>query len=338
MQNWEQKACEPANPKKWYQAYKKLLMDSQKEVEDDAAELKATMDRIKQDQALHKAQQVELKGVKFPEGMKSKGPTISLSIMPKFYEKPSYPPPNPNPRKRKPTQKIDVDDPDDPNYTKDPDKVFVSNNKGKLAQFRKEAKAMSHFKPSARPGIWTAKDMTLRRGTTNRPVITAPRILIEEHRKAAIPAVLDPSVKPGVIFTPKTKRVRPDETVGLTTEERERRLKAFTKPSSAIKATSDLGASTSPRTSYATSPPNQKAEASTPTASKLAKLPASNAQAIPHLSSPLKRKDGGSPPLGHAVPRANTSSPSNGGCRPPMSMKKKAPVDVFMPAKRRKIA
>ena len=310
-------------------------MDSQKEVENDAAELKATLDRIKHDQALHKAQQVELKGVKVPEGMKSKGPTISLSTMPKLYEKPSYPPPNPNPRKRNLTRKRDPDD------TMDPDaKVFVGN-KGKLDQFRKEAKAMGHFKPAARTGVWTAKDMMLRRVTTNRPVITAPRILIEEHRKAAVPTVLDPSVKPAVIFTPKKKRVRPDETaqpVGLTTEDREQRLKAFTNPSSANKATSNLGASTSPKTNSATSPSDQKAEASSPTASKLAILPASNVQATPRLSPPLKRKDGASPPLGHAVPRANTSSPSNGGVRPPMIMKKKAPVDVFMPAKRRKIA
>ena len=310
-------------------------MDSQKEVEYDAAELKATLDRIKHDQALHKAQQVELKGVKVPEGMKSKGPTISLSTMPKLYEKPSYPPPNPNPRKRNPTRKGDPDD------TMDPDaKVFVSN-KGKLDQFRKEAKAMGHFKPAARTGIWTAKDMMLRSVTTKRPVITAPRILIEEHRKAAVPAVLDPSVKPAVIFTPKKKRVRPDETtqpVGLTTEEREQRLKAFTNPSSANKITSSLGASTSPKTNSATSLLDQKAEASTPTASKFAILPASNVQATHRLSPPLKRKDGASTPLGHAVPRANTSSPSNGGIRPPMIMKKKAPVDVFMPAKRRKIA
>ena len=310
-------------------------MDSQKEVENDVAELKATLDQIKHNQALHKAQQVELKGVKVPEGMKSKGPTISLSTMPKLYEKPSYPPPNPNPRKRKPTQKKDSDEDD----TIEPDaKVFVNR---KLDQFRKEAKAMGHFKPAARPGIWTAKDLMTRRVTTNRPVITAPRILIEEHRKAAVPTVLDPSVKPAVIFTPKKKRVRPDETaqpVGLTTEEREQRLKAFTNPSSANKVAPSLGASTSPKTSSATSPPDQKAEASTPAPSKLAILPASNVQATPRLSPPLKRKDGASPPLGHVVPRLNTSSPSNGGLRPPMIMKKKAPVDVFMPAKRRKIA
>ena len=301
-------------------------MDSQKEVEDDAAELKATLDRIKHDQALHKAQQVELKGVKVPEGMKSKGPTISLSTMPKLYEKPSYPPPNPNPRKRNLTRKRDPDDPDNPIDTMDPDAKVLGSNKGKLDRFRKEAKAMGHFKPAARPGVWTAKDMMLRRATTNRPVVTAPRILIEEHRKAAIPAVLDPSIKPAIIFTPKKKRVRLDETtqpVGLTIEEREQRLKAFTNPSSANKATSNP----------ATSPPDQKAKASSPTASKLATLPASNVQA----SSPLKRKDGASPPLGHAVPRVNSSSPSNGGLRPPMIMKKKAPVDVFMPAKRRKI-
>ena len=311
-------------------------MDSQKEVEDDAAELKATMDQIKHDQALHKAQQVELYGVKVPEGMKSKGPTISLSTMPKLYEKPSYPPPNPNPRKRTQTRKRDSDD-----DTMDPDaKGFVSS-KGKLDRFRKEAKAMARFKPAARPWIWTAKDMTSRRATTNRPVVTAPRLLIEDHRKAAVPAVLDPSVKPAVIFTPKKKRVRVDETTqpeGLTIKEREQRLKAFTNPSDANKAISSRGALTSPKANSATSHPHQKADASKPTASELAISPASNAQATPRPSSPLKRKGGASPPLGLAVPRANTSSPRNGGFRPPMTIKKKAPVDVFMPAKRRKIA
>ena len=296
-------------------------MDSQKEVEDDAAELKATLDRIKQDQASHKAQQVELKGVKVPEGMKSKGPTISLSTMPRLYERPSYPPPSEKPRKR------------------DPDaKVFVSN-KGKLDRFRKEAKAMGHFqKPARRSGIWAPKDMQLRPATPKMTAVTAPHILIEEHRKAAVPTVLDPSVKPAVIFTPKKKRERHDE-IGqagvLTIEEREKRLKAFTNPSNASKATSHLEALTSPDANSATSL-HERAKASSPSTSATSLT--SNVQPTPSLSSPLKRKDSASPTLGYDVPRINTSSPSNGGIRPAMNMKKKAPVDVFMPAKRRKIA
>lgn len=197
-------------------------MDSQKEVEDDAAELKATLDQIKQVQALNKAQQVELKGVKVPEGMKSNGPVISLSTMPRFYEKPSYPPPSERQLAGwKMKESGEIKD------TKDA-KVFVSSNKGKLEQFRKEAKAMGHFqKPARRAGTWTPNDMKSRPAPTHGKVTVAPRILIEEHRKAAVPTVLDPSIKPPVVFAPKRRRVERDEASqpgGLTNEERESEL------------------------------------------------------------------------------------------------------------------
>ena len=297
-------------------------MDTQKEVEDDAAELKATLDRIKQDQALHKAQQVELRGVKVPEGMKSNGPVISLSTMPRFYDRGTNPPPGDRSRK------------------KDGDtKVFVSS-KGKLDQFRKEAKAMGHFqKPAGRPGIFAPSDMKLSPATLIRTLTAAPRILIEEHRKAATQTALDPSVKPATIFAPKRKRVEHGETSqpgALTNEERERRLKAFTNPSSVSKSTPIQEVSTLPVSNSATSPPLRKAKTPSPTASKVATLPVPKTQATPSLSSPLKRKDRASPNPGHGVPRANTSSPSNGGIRPAIPLKK-APVDVFMRAKRRKI-
>ena len=322
--NWDKKPYEPENPKKWYKAYKKLVMDSQKEVETDAAELKATLDRIKQDQALHKAQQVELRGVKVPEGMKNNGPVISLSTMPRFYDKGTNPPPGERQRR------------------KDGDaKVFVSN-KGKLDQFRKEAKAMGHFqKPAGRPGIFAPRDMKLRPASTNRTITAAPRILVEEHRKAAAPTALDPSIKPAVIFAPKRKRVEHDEASqprSLTNEEREKRLKRFTNPSSVSESTPNQEASTLPVSDSETSPSYRKANVPSSTAPKLATSPVLTVQAAPSLSSPLKRKDRASTALGHGVPRAGTSSPSNGSSRPAMLLKKKAPVDVFMPAKRRKIA
>lgn len=313
--NWDKKPYEPENPKKWYKAYKKLVMDSQEEVENDAAELKATLDRIKQDQSLHKAQQVELRGVKVPEGMKSNGPVISLSTMPRFYDKGTNPPPGERQRK------------------KDGDaKVFVSN-KGKLDQFRKEAKAMGHFqKPAGRSGIFAPKDMKLRPAPMSRTITAAPRILIEEHQKAAAPSAFDPSAKPPTIFAPKRKRVEHNETSqpGIPTyEEREKRLKAFTNPSSVSKSTLNQEASTPIS-------PQPKAKIRSSTAPDIATSPVPKVQATPSFSSTLKRKDRASPTPGHGIPRANTSSPSNGGVRPAMYMKK-APVDVFMPAKRRKI-
>ena len=311
-------------------------MDSQKEVEDDAAELKATLDRIKQDQALHKARQVELKGVPVPEGMKINGPTISLSTMPKFYDKvTSYPPPE---RYRKKESIDDWDDPDDP---RNPHTKVVVATKGKLDRFRKEAKAMGHFQKSAgRRGIWSPKDTRLRPATPNSTITAAPRSLIDEHRKAASPAVIDPSVKPATIFAPKRKRVEHNETPQpgvMTNEERENRLRAFTNPSSAGKSKPNQEASTPPAPSSATSP-SRKTMISSSTASELAKLPVPKVQASPNPSSPLKRKDRVSPTPGPRIPRADTSSPSNGGVRPTMPLKKKAPVDCFMPAKRRKIS
>ncbi|CAF9929508.1 hypothetical protein IMSHALPRED_007936 [Imshaugia aleurites] len=329
--NWDKKPYRPENPKKWYKAYKRLVMDSQKEVEDDAAELKATLDQIKQVQALNKAQQVELKGVKVPEGMKSNGPVISLSTMPRFYEKPSYPPPSERQLAGwKMKESGEIKD------TKDA-KVFVSSNKGKLEQFRKEAKAMGHFqKPARRAGTWTPNDMKSRPAPTHGKVTVAPRILIEEHRKAAVPTVLDPSIKPPVVFAPKRRRVERDEASqpgGLTNEERERRLKAFTNPSSASKSTTTQEAPVS----RSAASPHLEAKSTSPTVPTLATAPVPKVQSSP-ISSPLKRKDRASPIPVPRVPRANTSSPSNGGARPAMQLKKKAPVDVFMPAKRRKIA
>lgn len=321
--NWDKKPYEPDNPKKWFKAYKKLVLDSQKEVENDAAELKATLDRIKQDQALHKAQQVELRGVKVPEGMKSNGPVISLSTMPRFYDKGTNPPPGERQRK------------------KDGDAKVIVSDKGKLGQFRKEAKAMGHFqKPAGRPGIFAARDTKLRLVPTNRTITTAPRILVEEHRKAAAPSVLDPSVKPAIVFAPKRKRVEyeaPQPGV-LSNEEREKRLRAFTNPSSVSKSAPYQEAPTPAVPNSSTSPPDRKPNISSPTAPERAISPVPKVEACPSLSSTMKHEDRGSPTLGHGIPRAKTSSPSNGGIRPAITLKKKAPVDVFMPAKRRRIA
>ena len=293
-------------------------MDSQKEVEDDAAYLKATLDKIKQDQAQHKAQQVELKGVKVPESMKSNGPLISLSTMPRFYDRGTNPPPGERQRKKE----------------KDPDPKPIVSSKGKLDQFRKQAKAMGHFqKPAGRPGIWAPKDMMSRPATKTRTIITAPRVLIEEHRKAAAPSVLDPSAKPSIVFSPKRKRVEHDEISQpgvMTNEEREKRLKAFTNPSSVSKITPKQELSTSPVSDSQTLPSQRKVEIPSATGPEFAKPPVPKIEATANLSPPPKRKDRTSPPSGHGIPRANGSSPA-------MRLKTRAPADIFMPAKRRKI-
>ena len=252
--------------------------------------------------------------------MKINGPLISLSTMPKFIDRGTLPPPGD--RERKPE--------------KDPDAepvVKVVRRKGKLDQFRKQAKAMGHFQKARRPGIWTPQDMMFSPGKTSTPIISAPRILIEQHRKAAAPTVLDPSVKPSTVFSPKRKRVEHDETSqpgAMTNEEREKRLKAFTNPSSASKTTPKPEVSTSPVSHSRTLPPQRKAESPSATGPDFAKSPVSKTEATADLSTPPKRKDRTSPPSGHGIPKANGSSPA-------MRLKTRAPADIFMPAKRRKI-
>ena len=252
--------------------------------------------------------------------MKSNGPLISLSTMPKFIDRGTLPPPGDRERKKE----------------KDPDAepvVRSVSKKGKLDQFRKEAKAMGHFQKARRPGVWEPKDMMFRPATKHSPIIYAPRILIEQHRKAAAPSVLDPSIKPSTVFSPKRKRVEHDETSqpgARTTEEREKRLKAFTNPSSASKITPKPEVSTSPVSHSRTLPPQRKAEPPSATGPDFAKPPVSKPEATANLSPPPKRMDRTSPPSGHGIPRANGSSPA-------MRLKTRAPADIFMPAKRRKI-
>lgn len=283
-----------------------LVMESQKEVETDAAELKAKLDGIKRDQALRKLKEVELKGVKVPEGMKSRGPVISLAKMPQMKDRGTMPPPDRDWKMKDPDAEIPVK---------------VKANKSKLDRFRKEAKAMAHFQPVRRPGIWTPRDLNSRPEPTRRTISVVPSMILEERRKAAVRTPIDPTVKPAPIFAPKRKRVEPIETPKsgvLTNEEREKRLKAFTNPSSATKSTPTQGLSTPPPSDPATPP--SKADIPILKTPTLAASPTPKAQANPSVSAPLKRKDRGSPAAG----------------RP--AVMKKAPVDVFMPAKRRKIS
>lgn len=312
---WEKKDYEPRNPKKWYKAYRQLRLESQREIERDAEELKATMDRIKEDQAKHKAEQVELNIVKVPEGMKSNGRIIKLSRTPRFYDKGVNPPPGERQR-----QKADAG-------------RTTLNNKGKLFQIRKEAKAMGHFQKNlGRPGIDTPRDTRLQPATVKRTPVTAPRGLIEEHRKPAAPIPIDPSVRVLPIFAPKRKRVEYEdapESKGLSAEEKEKRLKVFTNPSSINKSLQTAKEPTTP-TSYS------------PTSTA---LPTTNMTEPTFSSSPMpkiKVTSSSSPPAKSIapvlqIPRPKTSSPINGAARPPMQLKKKAPVDVFMPSKRRRI-
>ncbi|MCJ1450838.1 hypothetical protein MMC28_001172 [Mycoblastus sanguinarius] len=313
--DWDQKLHEPKNPQNWFKVYQKLYSQGQKEIDKDAELLKRELDGIKKEQAKHIAKQVELNIVKVPEGMKSRGPPISLPRNSHFHDKNIFN----HEAQHAPRRRVQsVRDPNSGRVTLTP--------KGKLEKFRKEAKAMGHFQKPGRPGTIRPQDMTLRPASTNKTIVP-PRRLIEEHRKPAASQPLDPTVKPSTIFAPRKRRIEHDDlpaSGASTTEEREKRLKAFTNTSNATEQVS---------TSSSTPPPHKKERVQS-----IEDEPSQSSIPPTKSSSPPRPMMRLSPAPGMRVPRANTSSPnSSGGSRPPMKLKPKAPVDVFMPAKRRRL-
>ena len=231
-----------------------------------------------------------------------------------------------------------------------------TKGKLKLDQFRKEAKAMGHFQRHSKgpSGVWTAKEMEAKPLSASKNLVTAPRYLIDEHRKPASPQPIDPSIKPPTIFAPRKKRIEQDHTPSPTlsiTEERESRLKAFTKRSSVKKSAptpspskfapqSTQSEARTPTHATATLTPQRRdMDAAIPSIENPTTLDAPKPQTFSSMSSTPKELARGSPASGYRIPRPHTSSPSNGSARPSMRMKSKAPVDIFMPrAKRQRVA
>ncbi|KAL2045002.1 hypothetical protein N7G274_002777 [Stereocaulon virgatum] len=336
--NWDKKPHEPRDPKNWHKVYRKLCKDSRREVEDDAAALKAEMDRIKNEQAKNTIHRVELNIVKVPEGMIRHGRTIKLSRKPDLHEKRVEIPPDRSVRR--------VTHDSDEGGPRRPTRITANlRTKGelKLKQFRKEAKVMGHFshqqQHKGQLGVWKGQDMKAKPVLANKPIVTAPRCLIDEHRKHSSPRPIDTSIKPPTVFAPRRRRIEHNENAPPTTstnEERENRLRAFTNPSSARESAST---SNHPKTTLTPVRSDSQAHDDTP-------IPSVENRVVvpkPQIANPIPRLPGASaqdsPASGHRVPRLNTSSPSNGSVRPARPLKAKAPVDIFMPrAKRQRLA
>lgn len=138
--------------------------------------------------------------------------------------------------------------------------------KGKLDQFRREARAMGHFQhqtPKRPTGIITAREMALKQKPTATTIVKAPRVLIEEHRAASAPRPIDPTTQttPAIALGRRKIEHDIDERPGIfTTEEREERLKVFTDQASSPKAVPTIRPA--------------RSQTSTPTASSTAPKPA----------------------------------------------------------------
>jgi len=230
--NYQDKPHEPANPQNWYKCYKKLVRESRKEIDKDAALLKATIEGINNEKAKHKLKRVDLDFVKLPEGVKRDAQIIHLPNKIRFIDRGAQHGPVPSQKQMK-INRGEVD------YNAPP---RIIEPKGKLDQFKKEAKAMGHFQHQKlkRPtGIITARETALRQKLTATTIVNAPRALIEEHRAASVPKPIDPTTRATAVVTPNKRRIehnvdeRPESSI---IEEREKRLTAFTNPSSALKA------------------------------------------------------------------------------------------------------
>lgn len=276
---WEDKPHEPKNPQNWYKVYRKLCIESQQEVEKDAEILRAAMQGIQSERAKHTSKVVDSKTVpRLPRmgGMRVEGgrtrTTANKSGNPALLTFGSG------------------------------SRTKTLTGKDVLEKARREAREMSLF--SAKKSILAVPTHKLQ-GKASQ-VRTAPHGLLEEHKKPSQPSYINSSAKPTTIFAPRKRTAENNPSVpgGMTAEERESRLKAFTAPKGSTKPLSPP-----------TSRPQNMSTMSPP----------------PRMSSPAY------PKVAYVVPRMKAqSSPEGKGPGPPGKIK--APVDPFMPAKRRKLA
>jgi len=277
--NWEKKPHEPKNPKNWAKVYRKLRQDTQKEVEEDEQILKAALDGIKSERAKHTSKVVDPRLVRLPKlpratGMRVEGGRAKAT---------SSPGGNPSLL-----------------TFSSGSRTKTLTGKGVLDKARREARELSLF--SAKKSILAIPTHKLNSKATQ--IRTAPQGLVEEHRRPAAP--LDSNPKKTTVIAPK-RRNAPEHSsspsTGMTFEERERRLKALTNPSSVKRS-----------------------------------LPAETSvtQASSAISPPARSTRSLHPPSAYVAPKSRSHTPEPKACRP--AAKAQAPVDPFMPEKRRRIA
>lgn len=314
--NYEKDPQEPANPQSWYRCYQKLYKAGQKEIDADAALLKATMDGIKDKQAQNKAQQVELRGVKVPSGLKKNIPTIALPKGSSVYRGMGH------------TKE----------YSRDPVERGPMKIASPLAKIRKEAAAQSHFTAAAKlqRGTILPRDMRAKAVPTKSTIAAAPRRLVEEHQKARVPEPIDPRVESSATFNPRKRRIENVEaeaaSVSTSQEAREKRLRALTNPSGVGSSLSSTISPTVKVTTSSTSLPKaglshrqQLMKANSPECGPPQSGPTTNpmSPATPGSGNRMRSRS--------PLPGANASSPQ---IRPPMRVNRGLHNPLVTPKRR----
>ena len=331
--------------------------------------LKAELDRIKQERAKNIIKPVELNVYKVPEGLKPQGPTLQLTRKAQFQDKIWRPPPEARLRES------DEEDPDEPTHPSpsypghssqtQPGRAARQNTsttrpnppqKSKLDKIRKEVRANSLFQHHNRN---PHPKMKLNPMSTNKvigadkimaknKIISTDKFVRAQHKRVAVPQPLNPTIKPPTVFAPMRARPQPEQaTVGKgeirhptsatkstsTPQRSEHRITSplphADEPLPSIEAPSNIATLLAAVHETTTSPPTKSLDISDPTRTTTKTLSTSNNGGIhpPRRDSPYVR------------PNGNTASPSKLAVRPPMQIKRKQPVDIFMrPTKRQRAA
>lgn len=188
-------------------------------------------------------------------------------------------------------------------------KTKVLTGRGVIDKARREAKEQSLFGYRSILAVPTHK-----LNDSASQVQKAPKGLVFDYQHPAAPKPLDPTVKPTPIFAPKRKREEPMKSAGsgqMSLEEKERRLKALTI------GRKDTAAAPPPAT-------QQRADSNSSTAAAATSRPENTI--ILSSNTPTNNVA-----RTQQLPKANVR-------RVPPPTRTKAPVNPFMPIKRRKLS
>ncbi|KAL8683503.1 MAG: hypothetical protein Q9186_000543 [Xanthomendoza sp. 1 TL-2023] len=326
--NAEEKMLYPKNPKSWWKVYRKMRQEHQKEVDADAAKLKAAYNGIKAVKKQHQSRIME--GV--PHIPKLDGMQFAHAAEYNRIKKPT--------RDTRPMRTVS-------RFGAQTGKVLTG--RGVMDKARRAA-----MEQVQRERVLSIPTHQLS-GLASR-VLVAPKHMVEQYQKPPPPKPLDPTIpKPAKFELPSRKVEVQPRTTATTIEEREHRLRAITNPGTAAKAAMPASSTTSSRKASTVNPvtasdPSLKMKATPSMVRPQTLIPSTSSSAglkrkaedsliAPCLkdddfgSSESQNSTTGSPCL-IKVPRLKTSSPDTLAPRP---QKKKAPADIFMPVKKRRV-
>ncbi|KAL9582566.1 MAG: hypothetical protein Q9212_003227 [Teloschistes hypoglaucus] len=299
--DWESKILYPRNPASWWKVYQKLIREHEKEVQTDAAALKAQFSRLKKEKEKLKPEQLEeIRKIPKMDGMQ-------------FAHIADYNKVKKIPKDTRPTSVV--------LRLNAGSNTRVLTGKGVVKKSEREARELTHFTSNTHLSIPTHQ---LKEAASK--VLALPPGLVDDFRRAAIPKPMDPTVPKPAMFVPPTRRIERNPVPNvvppgmMTTEERERRLRALTTPGRVASAPKTSEPQTTSTTSQSSTDRSSTANASItssstakPTTTTDKKLPA--APAIPQ-SNPPKRK---AEALSTVPSRESTKRPSVSNTSTPVS-------------------